>query len=160
MSINPIDFQPVARKTDPHTSHESAAASEETHKNIAEHVLRIAADRGGHGLTINEATEALPQFKPWSVSPVFKPLVRQGKLVRHVVGKTGKGKDRYETRIDPESSRPVIVHYYFRMVQDRKTEESFVRKPTLGTAGAKDATLRSAERRLGERRRRNRRKSG
>ncbi len=156
MSGNPIDFLPVARTTDPHTSHESAAASEETHKNIAEHVLRIAAERGGHGLTINEATEALPQFKPWSVSPVFKPLVRQGKLVRRVVGKTARGKDKYETRTDPESNRPVIIHYYFRMVHERKTEAATsVRKP----ARPEKASSPSTERRQRERRQSDRRKS-
>lgn len=159
MSINTVDLHPIGRRTDPHTSQESAEASEDTHKNVAEHVLSLAAERGRHGLTINEATDALSQFKAVSVSPVFKPLFNKGKLVRRVIGKTARGRDKYESRIDPETNCPGIIHYHFRVELESTPdiEAIFaVRKP-VGTTGAEKASSLSAERRLRERRRGERR---
>lgn len=101
-----------ARLTDPHTSHESAEESTDVRSQIAQAITALALEAGNSGITINEATEALPQFKPVSVSPVFKPLVNRSVLVRRVIGRNEKGKDLYETREDPNSHRQVIVHFH------------------------------------------------
>src|SRR6266478_6266993 len=165
MSSNTFELEgPVARRTDPHTSHESAEASKQTHKNVAEHILNLAAQRGRHGLTINEATDALSgQFKAVSVSPVFRPLVNKGKLVRRVIGKKANGRVKYETRTDPETNCPGIVHWHFKSVPFERTTDveavTAVRKqPQSETlAGAVKATR--VERRQRERRQRDRRKA-
>lgn len=160
MSDHTIDLQPIARNMDPHTSHESAEASKETHNKIAECVLSLAIARGRHGLTINEATDALPQFKAVSVSPVFRPLFNQGKLGRRVIGKTAKDQDKYETRVDPRTNCPGIIHYHFQVVMDAEPTASAevvlpARKPPASIGRSTPAT----ERRLRQRRQRDRRKS-
>jgi hypothetical protein len=129
MSTEPLPV-PVARATDPETSHLSAEASHELRTQIAERVLEIALSAGAGGITINEATAALPEFKPVSVSPIFSPLVRQGKLVRRVIGHSDKGKEIYEKRLDTQSNRQCLVHYHHTVVAKkpvasvRRVEES------------------------------------
>lgn len=152
MSNNAIDLDAIARSSDPHTSHESAEASKEKKAKIAEHVLTLAIQRGRHGITINEATYALPQFKPVSVSPVFKPLVNKEKLFRRVIGKTTKGRVKYETRIDPETKCRGIIHYHFLALPDSERKRPLNTAAAGGMGGPPSGERRLRERRQGDRR--------
>jgi hypothetical protein len=52
------------------------------------------------------------------ISPMFKPLVRKGLLVRHEIGWTRpcrlwpNGKEILENRLDPHTHKPCIVNYH------------------------------------------------
>jgi len=126
MSSNLI-VHPGARSTDPITSHESAETSGELRGKIANAILDFALQAGSKGVTINEATAALPQFKAVSISPIFKPLVKAEKLVRKVIGRTDpserwpKGKEVYETRVDPSTNKKCIVHFHHAVVAKKPT---------------------------------------
>ena len=106
-----------ARSSDPLTSHE-ALGDEELRTRISDEIDRVAREAGLAGVTINETAEALPKYKPWSISPMFKPLVCRGVLVRRLVGVTEpssrfpEGKEIYETRVDAVTHKHCIVHYH------------------------------------------------
>jgi hypothetical protein len=158
MSTNTIDLDdPIARTSDPPTSDVGAEASKENRQTIAANILALAAKRGNQGITIFEAKELLPEFEVVSLSPVFAPLVRKGKLIRRLIGKKLKGKDCYETRINPKTNCPGNIHWHFKAAPFEHTTadvETVVRKQP------KSETLAGAgERRLRERRQRDRRKA-
>jgi hypothetical protein len=124
----------VARTSDPHTSHE-ALSDDKKSKRVADTITRLALEAGERGLTINEAAAIMPEHKPWSVSPKFKPLVRRGKLVRNVVGRTEptkrhpEGRAKFETRPDPETGCDCIVHYHHTVLAPKKKPGSVAPLP-------------------------------
>jgi hypothetical protein len=117
----------VARNTDPLTSHE-ALDDTDFRVRISEDILRIALEAGAKGITINECAERLPDYKAWSISPMFAPLVRKGLLVRRVIGITEpsrrwpNGKEVQETRVDPETHKPCTVNYHHSFALKRPPE--------------------------------------
>src|SRR5437764_4578137 len=105
-----------ARNTDPLTSQE-ALDNSAFRVRICEDIIRIALKAGAKGITINECAEQLPEYKAWSISPMFAPLVRKGLLVRRVIGvaepckRWPHGKDIMDTREDRETHKRCIVNY-------------------------------------------------
>jgi len=93
-----------------------ASVDEGLRSRIADEILRAALAAGERGITINECAEQLPIYKAWSISPMFKPLVRKGLLVRHEIGRTRpsrlwpNGKEILETRLDPHTHKLCIVN--------------------------------------------------
>ncbi len=126
MSVTPITSHLGARTTDPLTSHASAESSGKLRGKIAQAILDLAEQAGKNGITINEATAALPQFKAVSISPIFKPLVRSGKLVRRLIGRTEmspkwpRGKEIFQTRLDPSSNRECVLHFHPSVESSKK----------------------------------------
>ena len=100
-----------ARKTDPHTSQESAEESKESSQTIAERVANLALDAGNEGITSYEAADAL-NASIVSVSPVIKPLIEMGILFRKVIGYKKTGKEIYKTRINPISGHSVAINFH------------------------------------------------
>lgn len=107
----------TVRNTDPASSHESAAAVGALAARLRARVLDIAGEAGAHGVTISEASAAIPQHRPHSISPRFAELVECGYLVRVLVGhgthtkRFPGGVPRYVTRWDEQTKRNVIVHW-------------------------------------------------
>jgi hypothetical protein len=99
------------------TSGESLKDSQETTARLRQQVLNLAHIARETGITINEAERVIDDHKGHSVSPRFSELVRQGALVRVVIGRTRPtnrfphGAPRYLTRYDEETRRNVIVHW-------------------------------------------------
>jgi DNA-binding transcriptional MocR family regulator len=100
-----------ARKTDPHTSHESAEESKELSETLAERVADLALAAGTAGITSYEAADAMG-VSIVSVSPVIKPLIELGLLFRRVIGHKKNGKEIYETRINQSSGHPVAINFH------------------------------------------------
>lgn len=112
----------AARKTDPLTSHE-APNDPKLRARISDAILQVALEAGAAGVTINECAEKLSDYKAWSISPMFKPLVRRGLLVRRVLGVTEPtrrwpdGKEIFETRVDPITHKRCIVNYHHTVLK-------------------------------------------
>lgn len=123
----------AARNTDPLTSHE-ALDDTAFRARISEDVLRIALEAGAKGITINECAELLPNYKAWSISPMFAPLVRKGLLVRRVIGITEpsrrwpNGKEILDRREDPETHKNCLVNYHHSFAPKRPPEAHKVRQ--------------------------------
>ena len=105
------------RNTDPVSSHEAAAASEELADRLCDRVIEVARAAGWRGITLSEAAELIPEHKATSITPRFKELLGRGQLVRVRVG-TGEptsrflnGRPRYVTRFDEQTRRNVLVHW-------------------------------------------------
>jgi hypothetical protein len=118
------------------TSHQSHENSGESRGNIAGAIESLALQAGANGITINEATTALPQFKAVSVSPVFKPLVKSGKLFRRIIGRTEpsekwpNGKDILQTRFDPTTNRECVLHFHHSVDKKPPTSVALKSKKT------------------------------
>jgi hypothetical protein len=112
-----FDDESAARTSDPLTSHE-ALGDEKLRTRIFDDVERVALEAGLAGITINECAEKLPNYKAWSIPPMFAPLVRRGVLVRRVIGVTEpskrwpQGKEILETRVDPITHKRCTVNYH------------------------------------------------
>jgi hypothetical protein len=80
-------------------------------------ILDLARTADKVGLTINEAERQIENHKGHSVSPRFAELVKQGYLVRVLVGhgpltkRFARGSPRFFTRYDEETRRNVNVHW-------------------------------------------------
>jgi len=150
MSHNVIEFPDHlgARSTDPVTSDQSAEQSGKVRGKIADAVEELAEQAGERGIIINEATAALPQFKPVSISPVFRPLVRTGKLFQVVLGYTKPSPKRaskpiYATRFDSTTNRNCNL-YFHHSVRGKKGSgavSSFDPPPARGFGGLKAQTV-------------------
>ena len=111
------DDRGFARTTDPLSSHE-ALADEDLRAKIADKILQVALEAGAHGITINECAERLSEYKAWSLSPIFAPLIRKGLLIRPVLGRTApstrwpSGQEIYERRADPHTHKKCNIHYH------------------------------------------------
>jgi hypothetical protein len=99
------------------SSTESANKSEELAARLRRRIIDLARRSGKVGLSINEAEEQIDDHKGHSVSPRFAGLVKQGVLVRLLIGR-GKptrrfpnGVPRYVTRYDQKTRRNVNVHW-------------------------------------------------
>lgn len=107
----------TVRNTDPETSHESAAAVGALAARLRARVLTIAHEAREHGVTIAEASAAIPEHRAHAISPRFAELVERGHLVRVLVGhgmptkRFPGGVPRYLTRWDEQTKRNVIVHW-------------------------------------------------
>jgi hypothetical protein len=117
----------VARTSDPLSSHQ-ALGDAELCARISDHILRIAFEAGAKGITINECAAQMPEYKAWSVSPMFAPLVRKGRLARRVIGNTGptsrwpEGKEILETRVDAETHKHCTVNYHHAFAPKKPLE--------------------------------------
>ena len=106
-----------ARNTDPETSHEAAEAFCEVAATVDCRIIALARAAGARGVTQSEVVDALPEYKPGSITPRFARLVRRGLLVRVCIG-TSKptkhcpfGRPRYVTRVDKTTRCRVLVHW-------------------------------------------------
>ena len=99
------------------TNSESMKQSEELALRLRERILVLARTAGHKGLTINEAERQIEDHKGHSISPRFSELVREGSLVRVLVGhgkatkRFPRGVRRYVTRFDDDTRRNVTVHW-------------------------------------------------
>jgi len=99
------------------TSGESAIKSQPTATCLRQQIRELAREAQGQGISINEAERLIDDHKGHSVSPRFAELVRQGLLVRIVIGRGRptkrfpQGAPLYKTRYDEETRRNVIVHW-------------------------------------------------
>jgi hypothetical protein len=107
----------TVRHSDPASSHESAGKIDNLAAKLRARVLTIASEAREHGVTISEASAAIPEHRAHSISPRFAELVESGHLVRVLVGH-GKptkrfpcGVPRYMTRWDEQTKRNVIIHW-------------------------------------------------
>jgi hypothetical protein len=120
----------TVRNTDPETSYASAAAVGALAARLRARVLTIAHEARERGITINEASAAIPEHRAHSVSPRFAELVERGHLVRVLVGhgKNTKrfpcGIPRYMTRWDEQTKRDVIVHWLPEFAPTKKPPTS------------------------------------
>jgi hypothetical protein len=107
----------TVRNSDPATSHAPAAAVGALAARLCARVLAMAGEAREHGVTISEASAAIPEHRAHSISPRFAELVERGHLVRVLVGhgKSTKrlpgGIPRYATRWDEQTKRNVIIHW-------------------------------------------------
>jgi len=98
-----------ARNTDPETSHAAAAAFSKKASKVDARIIEQARTAGARGITEAEVVDAMPEYKPGSITPRFARLVRKGRLVRRLlgVGKPTKhfpaGRPIYVTRVDPKN---------------------------------------------------------
>jgi hypothetical protein len=99
------------------TSGESIKESQQTAVQLRQQILEFARRAQGQGLTINQAERLIENHKGHSISPRFAELVRLGRLVRIITGRSEpttrfpQGAPRYWTRYDEETRRNVIVHW-------------------------------------------------
>jgi hypothetical protein len=97
----------IARRGDPHTSHEAAQKVLANRLNtlVFDHLKGVFPA----GLTSFEVTDRTGEALI-SISPRFAPLERAGLIRRNTIG-VRDGKAIYETRIG-EAGRPRIIWYY------------------------------------------------
>ena len=107
----------LARSSDPETSHEAAEAFSKSSGAVDKHILELARTAAEHGITQADVVDAMPEYKPGSITPRFARLVRKGLLVRVRVG-TGRptkyfpsGRPLYVTRVDITTRHRVLVHW-------------------------------------------------
>ena len=97
-----------ARHTDPHTSHEAAAAIKPDVNNIEGTVTRAVQRSGERGMICDEVVDATGL--DWNtVSPRMAPLRRKKLIYRRTDEKTGK----YLTRRG-KSGKAQQIHWYVR----------------------------------------------
>ena len=84
----------TVRNSDPATSHASAAAVSALAARLRARVLTITGEAREHGVTISEASAAIPEHRAHSISPRFAELVERGHLLRVLVGH-GKSTKRF-----------------------------------------------------------------
>ena len=107
----------TARRTDPETSLESAEAFEKHVPDLNDRIVDIVRSSGRHGRTQSEVVDAIPEYKPGSVTPRFTRLIRNRRLVLIRIGKTKPtkrcpgGRARYITRFDQETKRDVNIYW-------------------------------------------------
>ena len=106
-----------ARNTDPETSHAAAEAFSESEKTVDNRILELARATTSRGITQAQAVDAMPEYKPGSITPRFVRLVRRRMLVRVCIG-TGKptkcfpkGRPLHITRVDGATGHRVLVHW-------------------------------------------------
>ena len=78
MSQTRMDFDAMARRTDPDTSHIAALTVD---ANRLEKLVLSMLDRYPDGLTVKEVATYL-HIDKWSISPRMKPLEKKGLLER------------------------------------------------------------------------------
>ena len=106
-----------ARANDPHTSHAAATAFVEQAATVDARIVQLARVAGRIGITQSDAVEAMPEYKPGSITPRFVRLVRRGALIRVRIG-TSKptkhfpcGRPLYQTRVDSTTGQKVLLHW-------------------------------------------------
>lgn len=159
----PIGSHPGARLTDPETSHEASDAKDHAHSQS-----RIVDDVWVNGPGTEETILNRMGVERSSASSEISSLVRNGYLVEltdprtnDVITLRNTSGCRARVRGLPAHQRDTALIQ--RLLVQMDTESQLPRparkKPTLNTAGAEKASSPSTERRLRERRQRDRRKA-
>jgi hypothetical protein len=99
------------------TSCDSAAASVREFSRVDKKILEHVGASGTRGVTQSEVVDAMPEYKPGSITPRFKRLEDRGEIVRvpDGLGRPSKefplGRPLYKTRWDEVTSRNVNVYW-------------------------------------------------
>ena len=127
-----------ARNSDPETSHEAAEVFSKSSGAVDKRILELARTAAEHGITQAEVVDAMPEYKPGSITPRFARLIRQRRLVRIRIGtrKPTKcfpnGRPVHITRVDVATGHRVLVHWVLEFAPTNVRPE--VEKKVVGVA--------------------------
>jgi hypothetical protein len=106
-----------ARSSDPQTSHDAAAIFSKKVGRVDARIVELTRAAGKRGISQAEIVDALPEYKPGSITPRFARLVKRGLLVRLRIG-TGNpskrfpdGRPLHKTRVDGATHQRVLLHW-------------------------------------------------
>src|SRR5438477_4776674 len=100
-----------ARKSDPENSQIAAENFSKKRSKVNLRIVTLTRASKETGITQAQVVDAIPEYRPGSITPRFARLVERGELVRVYLGMTKPtnqnptGRPRYVTRVDVKTKQ-------------------------------------------------------